>query len=43
MFIFAQDMGIRNWVKILLASTLLPPSTTAKETWSKLFPIFFLK
>jgi hypothetical protein len=33
MFVFAQDMGIRNWVKILLASTLLSPFTTAKKTW----------
>jgi hypothetical protein len=30
-------MGIRNWVKILLASTPLSPFTTAKKTWSKLF------
>jgi hypothetical protein len=31
MFVFAQDMGIRNWVKILFVSTTLPPFTTAKE------------
>jgi hypothetical protein len=44
MFVFAQDMGIRNWVKILLASTPLPPFTTAKKTWevgSNLLAIFF--
>jgi hypothetical protein len=35
MFVFAQDMGIRNWVKILLASTPLPPFTTAKKTWEQ--------
>jgi hypothetical protein len=35
MFVFAQDMGIRNWVKILLASTPLPPITTAKKTWEQ--------
>jgi hypothetical protein len=34
-FVFAQDMGIRNWVKILLASTPLPPITTAKKTWEQ--------
>jgi hypothetical protein len=43
MFVFAQDMGIRNWVKILLISTILPPYTTAKKTWSKVLAIFFLK
>jgi hypothetical protein len=43
MFVFAQDMGIWNWVKILLASTSLSPFTTAKKTWNKLFVIFFLK
>jgi hypothetical protein len=36
-------MGIRNWMKIILAFTPLPPFTTAKETWNKLFAIFFLK
>jgi hypothetical protein len=41
MFVFAQDMGIRNWVKILLASTPLPPFTTAKKLESKLLAIFF--
>jgi hypothetical protein len=30
MFVFAQDMGIRNWVKILLVSTTVPPFTTVK-------------
>jgi hypothetical protein len=30
MFVFAQDMVIRNWVKILLVSTTIPPFTTAK-------------
>jgi hypothetical protein len=30
MFVFAQDMGIRNWVNILLISTTVPPFTTAK-------------
>jgi hypothetical protein len=29
-FVFAQDMGIRNWVNILLISTTVPPFTTAK-------------
>jgi hypothetical protein len=43
MFVFAQDMGIRNWVKILLISTTLPPFTTAKKTWSKVLAILFLK
>jgi hypothetical protein len=43
MFVFAQDMGIRNWVKILLISTTLPPFTTAKKTWSTVLAILFLK
>jgi hypothetical protein len=32
MFVFAQDMelGIRNWVKILLVFKTIPPFTTAK-------------
>jgi hypothetical protein len=30
MFVFAQDMGIRNWMKILLVSTTVLPFTTAK-------------
>jgi hypothetical protein len=30
MFVFAQDMEIRNWVKILLVSTTVTPFTTAK-------------
>jgi hypothetical protein len=43
MFVFAQDMGIRNWVKILLASTPLPPFTTAKKTWEQPSCNFLLK
>jgi hypothetical protein len=43
MYVFAQDMEIRNWLKILLASTPLPPFTTTKKTWSQHFAIFFLK
>jgi hypothetical protein len=46
MFVFAQDIGIRNWVKILLVSTTLqslPPFTTAKKTWSKVLAILFFK
>jgi hypothetical protein len=30
MFAFPQDMGTRNWVKILLVSPTVPPFTTAK-------------
>jgi hypothetical protein len=30
MFVFAQDMEIRNWVKNLLVSTIVPPFTTTK-------------
>jgi hypothetical protein len=30
MFVFAQDMGIKNWVKILLVSTTVFPLTTVK-------------
>jgi hypothetical protein len=30
MFVFTQDMGIRNWVKIILVSTTVPPFPTAK-------------
>jgi hypothetical protein len=30
MFVFAQDMGIKNWMKILLVSTTVPPFTTVK-------------
>jgi hypothetical protein len=30
MFVFAQNMGIRNWVKILLVSTTVPPFITTK-------------
>jgi hypothetical protein len=46
MFVFAQDIGIRNWVKILLVSTTLwslPTVTTANKTWSKVLAILFLK
>jgi hypothetical protein len=42
MFILPQDMGIRNWVQILFASTPLPPFTIIKKIWTKLFAIFFL-
>jgi hypothetical protein len=40
---FCPNMGNRNWVKILLVSTTLPPFTTAKKTWSKVLVILFLK
>jgi hypothetical protein len=46
MFVFFQDIGIRNWMKILLVSTTLwslPPFTTAKKTWNKVLAIRFLK
>jgi hypothetical protein len=43
MFVFAQDMGIRNWVKILLASIPLPPFTTAKKPWEQPSCNFLLK
>jgi hypothetical protein len=43
MFILPQDMGIRNWAKILLASTPLTPFTIIKKIWNKFFAIFFLK
>jgi hypothetical protein len=43
MFDFAQDMGIRNWMKILLVSTILPPFTTTKKSWSKVLAVLFLK
>jgi hypothetical protein len=44
MFVFAQDIGIRNWVKILLVSLQSqPPFSTAKKTWSKVLPLLFLK
>jgi hypothetical protein len=43
MFVFVQDVEIRNWVKTLLTSTPKTPFTTAKKTWNKLFAIFFLK
>jgi hypothetical protein len=46
MNVFAQDIGIRNSVKILLVSTTLwsrPPFSIAKKTWSKVLPILLLK
>jgi hypothetical protein len=43
MFVFAQDMGIRNWVRIPLASTPLPPFTTAKKTWEQASYNFLFK
>jgi hypothetical protein len=30
MLVFAQDMGTRNWVKILHVSTTVPPFTIVK-------------
>jgi hypothetical protein len=43
MFVFAQDMGIRNWVKILLVSTIVPPFTTAKTKFeAKVWQFCFL-
>ena len=39
MFVFAQDMGIRNWVKILLASTSLPHLQLQKKLGSNLLAI----
>jgi hypothetical protein len=46
MYVFAQDIGIRNSVKILHVSTILrsrPPFSTTKKTWSKVLPILLLK
>jgi hypothetical protein len=46
MYVFAQDIGIRNWMKILLVSTTLwslPPFTTTKKTLSRVLAILFLK
>jgi hypothetical protein len=46
MFVFAQDTGIRIWVKVLLVSITLRsllPFTTATKTWSKVLAILFLK
>jgi hypothetical protein len=46
MYVFAQDIGIRNSVKILHVFTTLrswPPFSIAKKTWSKVLPILFLK
>jgi hypothetical protein len=42
MFGFAQDMGIRNWMKILLVSTTVPPFTIAKtKLGAKVLQFFF--
>jgi hypothetical protein len=38
---FAKNMGIRNWMKTLFASTTLFQFTIAKKIWSKLFAIFY--
>jgi hypothetical protein len=46
MYVFAQDIGITNSMKILLVSTSLwsrPQFSTAKKTWSKVLPILLLK
>jgi hypothetical protein len=46
LYVFAQDIRIRNSVKILHVSTILrsrPPFSTAKKTWSKVLPILLLK
>jgi hypothetical protein len=43
MFVFAQDMEIRNWVKILLACTPLLPFTTARKTWEQASCNFLFK
>jgi hypothetical protein len=43
MFVTAQDMGIRNWVKIQLVSTTVPPFTTAKTKFGTKDTILFLK
>jgi hypothetical protein len=46
MYVFAQDIGIRNSVTIPLVSTTLrsqPPFSTAKKTWKKVLPILLLK
>jgi hypothetical protein len=45
-YVFAQDIRIRNSVQILYISTTLrsrPPFSTAKKTWSKVLPILLLK
>jgi hypothetical protein len=46
MYVFAQDIGIRNSMKILLVSTILwsrPPFSITKKTWNKVLPILHLK
>jgi hypothetical protein len=46
MYVLAQDIRIRNSVKILHVTTTLrsqPPFSTAKKTWSKVLPILLLK
>jgi hypothetical protein len=46
MYVFAQDIGIRNSVKILHVSTTLksrPPFSTTNKTWNKVLPILLLK
>jgi hypothetical protein len=44
MFVFAQDMGIRNWMKSLLVSTTVLPFPTAKTNFgAKGLAILFLK
>jgi hypothetical protein len=46
MYVFAQDIRIRNLVKILHVSTTLrsrPPFSIAKKTSSKVLPILLLK
>jgi hypothetical protein len=45
MYAFAQDIRIRNSVKILHVSTTLrsrPPFSTTKKIWSKVLPILLL-
>jgi hypothetical protein len=46
MYVFAQDIGIRNSVTILLVSPTLRsrlPFSTAKKTWNKVLPTLLLK
>jgi hypothetical protein len=47
MFVFAQDMEIGNWVKILVVSTTrrvqTPIYNREDKTWNKGFAILFLK
>jgi hypothetical protein len=42
MFVFAQDMVIRNWMKILLVSTTVLPFTTTKTKLGAKVLQFFL-